>query len=127
MWVVTAPKVRYSLAEWQTIGASGDAAAGRIVFFTGGCDACHKTPGQPDPWKLGGGIELKTPFGSFYPPNISTDPIDGIGGWRSVDLANALLSGVSPQGQHYYPVFPYPSYQRIKPTDVADLGACQRL
>ena len=76
--------------------------------------------------KLGGGLELKTPFGSFYPPNISTDPVDGIGAWRPVDVANALLSGVSPDGQHFYPAFPYASYQRMTPKDVADLAAFLR-
>jgi mono/diheme cytochrome c family protein len=96
------------------------------MFFAGGCQSCHKTPGQPDPLRLGGGLELKTPFGSFYPPNISSDPVDGIGAWRPVDLANALLSGVSPQGQHYYPAFPYTSYHRMNPGDVADLAAFLR-
>jgi mono/diheme cytochrome c family protein len=71
-------------------------------------------------------LALKTPFGSFYPPNISSDPVDGIGAWRPVDLANALLSGVSPQSQHYYPAFPYTSYQRMNPGDVADLAAFLR-
>ena len=100
--------------------------AGRRMFFAGGCDSCHSTPEQPDPLRLGGGLELKTPFGSFYPPNISSDPVDGIGGWREVDLANALLSGVSPEGRHYYPAFPYTSYQRMNPSDVADLIAFLR-
>jgi mono/diheme cytochrome c family protein len=125
-WRLSAPKPRFSPEEWRVAGWSGDATAGRAVFFAGGCDSCHKSPGQPDPFRLGGGLELKTPFGSFYPPNISNDPVDGIGGWRSVDIANALLSGVSPQGQHYYPAFPYPSYQRMTPTDVADLVAFLR-
>src|SRR4029077_1939343 len=101
-------------------------ARGRRIFFVGGCDSCHQTPDQPDPLQLGGGLELKTPFGSFYPPNISSDPVDGIGAWRPLDLANALLSGVSPRGQHYYPAFPYTSYQRMKPVDVADLFAFLR-
>jgi mono/diheme cytochrome c family protein len=96
------------------------------MFFAGGCDSCHSTPEQPDPLRLGGGLELKTPFGSFYPPNISSDPVDGIGAWREVDLANALLSGVSPDGRHYYPAFPYTSYQRMNPSDVADLIAFLR-
>ena len=76
--------------------------------------------------RLGGGLELKTPFGSFYPPNISSDPVDGIGGWRPVDVANALLAGVSRDGKNLYPSFPYPSYQRMTPKDVADLIAFLR-
>jgi mono/diheme cytochrome c family protein len=125
-WILSAPKPRYTPAEWGVVDQSGDAAAGRIVYFAGGCDSCHKTPGQPDPFRLGGGLELKTPFGSFYPPNISSDPVDGIGGWRSIDIANALLSGVALDGRHLYPAFPYTSYQRMSPKDVADLIAFLR-
>ena len=125
-WWLSAPKARFSLAEWHAFGFSGDPARGRRMFFAGGCDSCHSTPEQPDPLRLGGGLELKTPFGSFYPPNISSDPVDGIGAWREVDLANALLSGVSPDGRHYYPAFPYTSYQRMNPSDVADLIAFLR-
>ncbi len=125
-WALSAPRPRYSAEEWQALGLAGDAAAGRLVFFAGGCESCHKSPGQDDPLRLGGGLELKTPFGSFYPPNISSDPVDGIGAWRPVDIANALMSGVSPDGQHFYPAFPYTSYQRMTPKDVANLAAFLR-
>jgi mono/diheme cytochrome c family protein len=125
-WWLSQPRARFSEAGWEKLQKPGDASAGRRIFYAGGCESCHATPGQPDPLRLGGGLELKTPFGSFYPPNISNDLNDGIGGWRTVDLANALLSGVSPQGQHYYPAFPYTSYQRMNPADVADLIAFLR-
>jgi len=125
-WVLSAPKPRYSDSEWQALGLAGDAAAGRLVFFAGGCESCHKSPGQDDPLRLGGGLELKTPFGSFYPPNISSDPVDGIGAWRPVDIANALLSGVSRDGLNLYPSFPYTSYQRMTQEDVGDLIAFLR-
>jgi mono/diheme cytochrome c family protein len=125
-WTLSAPKPRYTEAEWRALGLAGDVAAGRLVFFAGGCDSCHKSPGQDDPLRLGGGLALKTPFGTFYPPNISSDPVDGIGGWRPVDIANALLSGVAPAGTHLYPSFPYPSYQRMAAKDVADLIAFLR-
>jgi mono/diheme cytochrome c family protein len=125
-WVLSAPKPRYTAAEWQALGLAGDAAAGRLVFFAAGCESCHKSPGQDDPLRLGGGPALETPFGSFYAPNISTDPVDGLGDWRPVDIANALLSGVSRDGQNLYPAFPYPSYQRMTPKDVADLIAFLR-
>jgi mono/diheme cytochrome c family protein len=122
-WSLSAPRARYGPEQWRALEKHGDAVLGRRVFFAGGCDSCHATPGQPDRLRLGGGLELKTPFGSFFPPNISSDKVDGIGAWRDVDLANALLSGVSPAGEHYYPAFPYTSYQRMTPGDVADLIA----
>jgi mono/diheme cytochrome c family protein len=125
-WILSAPKPRYAAEAWAGVG-TGDAAAGRLVFFASGCESCHATPGQKDPLKLGGGLELKTPFGSFFPPNISSDRTDGIGGWRDVDIANALLSGVSADGRHLYPAFPYTSYQRMAPKDATDLIAFLRM
>ncbi len=124
--VLSAPKPRFSAAEWDALGLKGDPAAGRLVFYAGGCESCHKSPGQDDPLRLGGGLELKTSFGSFYPENISSDAVNGIGGWPDVDIANALLSGVSRDGHNLYPAFPYPSYQRMTPRDVADLVAFLR-
>ncbi|TJW39817.1 MAG: cytochrome C, partial [Mesorhizobium sp.] len=74
--------------------------------------SCHAKPGSQGDARLqlAGGLELKTPFGIFVPPNISQDATDGIGGWSVEDLANAMLKGVSPSGEHFYPAFPYASY-----------------
>ena len=124
-WLASAPgKLSPEVAE--VMKSPGDAADGRIVFFAAGCDSCHMSPGQDDPLRLGGGREVKTPFGSFYPPNISQDPNDGIGRWSAYDFARALLVGVSPRGEHYYPAFPYTSYRRMTRIDVRDLYAFMR-
>ena len=48
---------------------------------------------------------------------------DGIGRWNEADFVTALWKGTSPQGQHYYPAFPYTSYQRIALDDARDLFA----
>jgi mono/diheme cytochrome c family protein len=71
-------------------------------------------------------MALASPFGTLYPPNISPDPVDGIGRWSTRELANALLSGVSPSGTHYYPAFPYTSYTHMRLEDVRDLAAYLR-
>jgi mono/diheme cytochrome c family protein len=96
---------------------------GRVMFYAGGCAGCHAVPGQEDKTKLGGGLALKTPFGTFYAPNISPDPNDGIGRWSEADFVTALWKGTSPQRRHYYPVLPYTSYQRMRLDDVRDLFA----
>jgi len=114
------PAIRSALA------APGDASAGRIVFEAAGCQSCHKSAGQDDPLKLGGGPPLKTAFGQFYPPNISPDVKDGIGGWSVDDFASTLLLGVSPQGEHEYPALPYASYRHLALKDVRDLYAFMR-
>lgn len=102
---------------------SGDATRGKLVFAAANCGACHARPGQTDPLKLGGGLALVSPFGTFRVPNISPDAADGIGSWSVADLANALIAGVSPKGQHYYPAFPYSSYTGMDIADVQDLYA----
>jgi mono/diheme cytochrome c family protein len=96
---------------------------GRAMFLAGTCASCHATPNQDDPLRLGGGIALKSPFGTFYPPNISPHEQDGIGGWSEADFVTAMVKGTSPDGWHLYPVFPYTSFQRMPLNDVRDLFA----
>src|SRR5579862_4452798 len=100
-----------------------DIANGEVIFNAGGCASCHAVPNQPDRYKLGGGLAIPSPFGTFYAPNISPDPTDGIGRWRQEDFVNAVMRGVSPQGTHYFPAFPYTSYTHARPKDVRDLFA----
>lgn len=93
-----------------------DANNGQRIFYAGGCSSCHGTD-------LGGGLEMSSEFGTFLVPNISTDPLDGIGDWTTIQFVNAMMLGVSPAGRHYYPAFPYTSYTRMKVQDVIDLKA----
>jgi len=119
-WFVTKP---------QTVSANAlpphtpNLDNGKTMFNAGGCASCHATPNQEDRTKLGGGFALKSPFGTFYVPNISPDAKDGIGSWNEAQFVTAMLNGTSPSGEHYYPAFPYPSYQRMKVDDVRDLFA----
>ena len=96
---------------------------GRFLFAAGGCASCHATPNQEDRTRLGGGYALRSPFGTFHVPNISPHPTDGIGSWTPAQFLRAMRGGVSPDGRHYYPSFPYTSYQRMSPADVRDLFA----
>ena len=119
-WIVTIPAV---IPASALASRTPDLANGKVMFYAGGCASCHATPGQQDPTHLGGGLPLVSPFGTFYPPNISPDRKDGIGTWSEADFVTALLRGTSPDGQHYYPAFPYPSYQHIRLDDARDLFA----
>jgi mono/diheme cytochrome c family protein len=100
-----------------------DLANGQIMFNAGGCSSCHAVPNQNDRLKLGGGLAIPSPFGTFYAPNISPDQNDGIGKWSEPDFVTAVVKGTSPSGAHFYPAFPYTSYQRAKIEDVRDLFA----
>jgi mono/diheme cytochrome c family protein len=119
-WFLTIP---------QTVPASAlgahtpDLTNGKTMFYAGGCASCHAVPKQPDKTKLGGGLALGSPFGTFYVPNISSDPTDGIGGWSEAQFVTAMTKGTSPSGEHLFPAFPYPSYQHMTFDDVRDLFA----
>jgi mono/diheme cytochrome c family protein len=95
---------------------------GAYVLRAAGCVTCHTADEEGAPF-LAGGRAIESPFGTFHGPNITPDPETGIGGWTEADLARALGEGRGPDGRHYYPVFPYPSYTRMKAGDVAALWA----
>jgi len=119
-WLLTAPKF---VAAEALAPRNADLTNGRTMFYVGGCTSCHAIPGQEDKTRMGGGLGLKSPFGTFYAPNISPDRNDGIGAWSEAEFVTALTRGTSPDGRHYYPALPYTSYQRMRLDDVRDLFA----
>ena len=105
--------------------AQGDARRGAYLAKAAGCAGCH-TEAKKDAVPYAGGRELKTPFGMFYGPNITPHAGTGIGRWSEADFLRALRSGVRPDGAHYFPAFPYPSFTRIAEADARDLWAYMR-
>ncbi|MFD1913423.1 c-type cytochrome [Halodurantibacterium flavum] len=106
-------------------GLEGDAARGENVFWAAGCASCHSAEGAEgdDRLVLTGGRRFASEFGTFVAPNISSDPTYGIGNWSLEAFGNAVMRGVSPDGAHYYPAFPYTAYARMEPQDLVDLYA----
>ena len=106
-------------------GLNGDPVRGETVFIASGCASCHAAPEAEGEAKLvlAGGQRFPSDFGTFIAPNISPDPVAGIGAWSLADFASAVKKGVSPDGQHYYPAFPYASYIHMDDQDVVDLWA----
>lgn len=103
-------------------GITADAERGAVIFAAAGCASCHLAP-EADGGPLAGGRAFASDFGTFYAPNITPDPTHGIGAWTDVQLASAIQRGVSPEGAHYYPAFPYTAYAKATAQDVADLIA----
>src|SRR5437588_11295915 len=101
-WWLTAPPMALAVTE---PAYTPNLANGVIIFNAGGCSSCHAVPNQPDRLKLGGGLPIPSPFGTFNVPNISPDPNDGIGRWREANFVTALLRGTSPYRAHYLPAF----------------------
>jgi mono/diheme cytochrome c family protein len=107
------------------VSAQGDAKRGEYLVKAGGCMACH-TEEKKDAAPYAGGRALKTPFGTFYGPNITPHPQAGLGRWTEDDFIRAMRHGRRPDGANYFPAFPYPSFTKIVDSDLRDLWAYLR-
>lgn len=97
-------------------------AKGQYLVTAGGCISCHtdyKKKGRP----YAGGAPIPTPFGTFYPPNITPDKTHGIGNWSDADFIRAMREGKNPDGAHYFPSFPYTSYTQVTEPDLKAMKA----
>lgn len=122
LWVLSAP------------GASGgavpdhdpDPRAGETLYHLGSCQTCHR-PADSAPAEAAGlpagGAPFETPVGTFYPQNLTPDPETGLGRWSAAEFVAAMTRGVSPDGRHYFPAFPYASYRWMRDEDLLDLFA----
>lgn len=119
-WFLTVPD---RLEEAEIAGLTGDPVAGEQVFYAAGCASCHSAQDArgDDKLVLSGGRSFPSDFGTFIAPNISSDPVFGIGSWSDLELATAIVKGTSPDGRHYFPVFPYTAYAKAELQDIVDL------
>jgi len=113
------------LAGFGAAFAQGDAKKGQYVAKAAGCVGCH-TGTMADAVPYAGGRVLDSPFGKFYGPNITPHPEAGLGKWSEADFRRAMRLGERPDGAHYYPVFPYPSFTGMTDADLGDLWAYLR-
>ena len=117
----TRPLDLAALPEHQT-----GAARGEVLFHAGSCGSCHKaaegSPGAAEGLPTGSAA-FPTPIGAFYPGNLTPDDETGIGAWSELDFVNAMTRGISPEGTHYFPAFPYASYRLMPLEEVLDLRA----
>ncbi|WP_071675016.1 cytochrome c [Nioella nitratireducens] len=121
-WLLSAPQ---PLTAADIPDRSPDVAHGEQVFWAAGCASCHSVEDASGDARLvlSGGRSFPSNFGTFYAPNISSDPQHGIGDWSEADFLSAVMRGVSPDGRHYYPVFPYGTYAHAGISDMQDLWA----
>ncbi len=121
LWLIQGP----TIPQRDFSGLSGDVNRGAYVARLAGCIGCH-TDAKAGGAVLAGGAEIKTDFGSFYPPNITPHETDGIGSWTLAGFSRALTAGKNPDGIHYFPSFPYVFYSRLNNQDIMDLWAAVR-
>ena len=87
---------------------------GQYLAAAGDCYACHTVRGG-EPYA--GGLEMATPFGALYTPNITPDPDTGIGKWTADDFWGAMHDGRSKDGSFLYPAMPYTNYTKVTRAD----------
>jgi mono/diheme cytochrome c family protein len=97
-------------------------ARGEYLFRAANCQSCH-TDAKNKGKLLAGGRALKTPFGTFYGPNITPDEDHGIGAWSDADFIAALRHGRAPDGSHYFPAFPFTAFTKMTDADMLALKA----
>ena len=98
-------------------------ARGEYLVSAGGCLSCHRGQREGTEETLAGGLAIVTDFGTFHAPNITPDPLTGIGGWSAREFLLALKHGRSPEGSFYYPAFPYRAYAGLTDRDALAMGA----
>ncbi len=87
---------------------------GQYLAAVGDCYACHTVRGGP---AYAGGLDIPTPFGKLYTPNITPDKETGIGTWTADDFWRAMHEGRSKDGSFLYPAFPYTNYTKVTRED----------
>lgn len=105
--------------------AQPDVRHGQYVVQIAGCVGCH-TDTKAGAAAFAGGRALKTPFGTFYGPNITPDQETGLGNWTEADFKRALRHGERRDGSPYFPAFPYPSFTSMSDSDMRDAWAYLR-
>ncbi len=93
---------------------------GRQLAAVGDCAVCHTAPGGVT---NAGGQALHTPFGTVYSTNLTPDVETGLGAWSIVAFQRAMREGISRDGHHLYPAFPYTAFAKTSDDDLTALYA----
>ncbi|MGI4859588.1 MAG: c-type cytochrome, partial [Janthinobacterium lividum] len=118
-WPVRAPLPlidRPDPAAWS----AATLARGRDIAAAGDCAVCHTAPGGI---RNAGGLGIATPFGTVYSTNLTPDVAHGIGGWSFAAFDRAMRRGISRDGRHLYPAFPYTAFAKLSEADMTALYA----
>ena len=93
---------------------------GRVLAAAGDCIVCHTAPGGvPN----AGGRAMDTPFGTVYSTNLTPDATTGIGAWSFSAFQRAMREGISRDGHHLYPAFPYTAFTKASDDDLTAIYA----
>jgi mono/diheme cytochrome c family protein len=128
----------FSFKSWLAAGAAALSAAalapqaraaqpdpaliahGKYLTTAGDCAACHTAPNGP---QFAGGLYMDTPFGQIATPNITPDKDTGIGKITDDQFYRVFHEGIGMDGEHLYPVMPFPWYTKVTRDDVMAIKA----
>lgn len=95
-------------------------AHGKIMAAAGYCSTCHTAPGGQE---YAGNYQMNTQFGAIYSSNVTPDPSTGIGRWSVEAFVRAMRSGVSRDGHHLLPAFPFEHFNKMTDDDIKAIYA----
>jgi mono/diheme cytochrome c family protein len=95
-------------------------AHGKIMAAAGYCSTCHTTPGGQE---YAGNYQMNTQFGAIYSSNITPDPDTGIGRWSEEAFIRAMRTGISRDGHHLLPAFPFEHFNKMTDDDIKAIYA----
>lgn len=109
------PKIDYGTGEHAELVKQGE-----YLVKASDCIACHTTEADKP---FAGGVPIKTPFGTFYSPNITPDKETGIGGWTDAQFVRLFKKGIRADGSHAFPTFPFLYYSKMTEEDILAIKA----
>ena len=122
-WLVASAPAAASAASGSDIRRPGATASlvdrGRYLAAAGDCQGCHTTPGGA---AYAGGRPLETPFGTVLSANLTPDA-SGLKNWNADQFYRAMHEGISANGEHLYPAFPYNYFSHMPRADTDALFA----
>jgi len=127
--IIIVAAASFSIFAWRPAIAAIDAAPGfepelisrgAQLALIGNCNTCHTASGGRS---YAGGRPMETPFGTVYTTNITPDSETGIGHWSEEAFRRAMHEGVSRDGRHLYPAFPYDHFTKVSDEDVRAIYA----
>jgi len=114
------PAIAPVLSGGSSIYTAETIERGRQLAAAGDCVVCHTAPGgTPN----AGGRAMETPFGKIFTTNLTPDAQTGIGLWSFSAFQRAMREGISRDGHHLYPAFPYTAFAKTSDDDLTALYA----
>jgi mono/diheme cytochrome c family protein len=118
--------------------APGSPERGRYLVRVAICQDCHSpraSGGDGAGTGLDTGYDVRHLFGGggfafrwkdgrwLIPPNLTPDPVSGIGGWSEADIVKAIRTGITPEGRQLNPMMPYEvAFHAMTDQDALDIA-----